>query len=134
MKKDRIKVFAMRCSENKVYKGRIEEIDNTLQAKRKFVGGTIQNVVIAGVDVICNDDGKLIGLPFNRAVIDNKGKLLDIFAGDILACNHDASGNYTDIKESDIPKLLEVLQPIAFITNKCVYCMNEEDLPKYEED
>lgn len=134
MKQEKIKIFAMRCSDNGVYRGRIEEIDNTLKAKQKFVGGTIQNVVVAGVDVICNDDGKLMGLPLNRAWLSDSGELLDIFVGDIMACNHNAEGDYTDIKESDIPKLLEALQPIAFLTNKGVYCFLEEELPEYEDN
>ena len=130
----KIKVFAMRCSENNVFKGRIEEIENTLKAKQKFVGGYIQNVVVNGIDVICNDEGKLKGLPANRVWVEDDTELIDVFVGNIMACNHDSKGNYTDIKESDIPKLLDALKPVAFITDEHILCYKEECLPEYKEE
>ena len=77
MKSETIKVFAMRCSEDKVYKGRIEEIENTLEAKQKFVGGYIEVVNLTDeIDLVLNDEGKLNGLPFNRVWKDKDNKIL----------------------------------------------------------
>lgn len=131
MKKEKIKVLTMRCSGDKVYKARLEEIENTLEAKQAFVGGTIQNVVVNGIDIICNDDGKNIGLPLNRAWVAN-GMVVDVFVGNILACRHDAEGNYTDILESDIPIILSSLQPIIFIFGGRIIVNREDELPDYE--
>lgn len=63
MKEKRIKIFAMRCEEGKVYKGRIEEIENSLEAKQKFVDGHIQVVGLTDeIDLVLNDEGKLDSL------------------------------------------------------------------------
>ena len=46
------------------------EIDNNLKALQEAVGGTIAAVYPFAdpVAIICNDDGKLMGLPLNRAL------------------------------------------------------------------
>ena len=36
------------------------------------------------VAIICNDDGKLMGLPLNRALRDENGEMYDAVAGDFL--------------------------------------------------
>ena len=48
------------------------EIDNNLKALQEAVGGTIAAVYPFAdpVAIICNDDGKLMGLPLNRALRD----------------------------------------------------------------
>ena len=41
------------------------DIDNTLKALQTEVGGYIETVSIADVVIICNEEGRLCGLPFN---------------------------------------------------------------------
>ena len=50
------------------------EIDNNLKALQEAVGGTIAAVYPFAdpVAIICNDDGKLMGLPLNRALRDTR--------------------------------------------------------------
>lgn len=130
----KIKVFAMRCSENKVYKGRIEEIENTLEAKQKFVEGYIQCISLTDeIDIILNDEGKLEGLPFNRVWKDKNGNILDILAGNVLVCRHNANGDFTSIFEDDIPVIVEKLPAIVSVIGRNVFISREEDLPEYEE-
>ena len=62
------------------------EIDNNLKALQEAVGGTIAAVYPFAdpVAIICNDDGKLMGLPLNRALRDENGEMYDAIAGDFL--------------------------------------------------
>ena len=62
------------------------EIDNNLKALQEAVGGTIAAVYpfAAPVAIICNDDGKLMGLPLNRALRDENGEMYDAVAGTFL--------------------------------------------------
>lgn len=47
---------------------RLQRIENTLEAKQKIVGGYIEQfpVDVYGAVGICNEEGVLRGLPFNR--------------------------------------------------------------------
>ena len=62
------------------------EIDNNLKALQEAVGGTIAAVYPFAdpVAIICNDDGKLMGLSLNRALRDENGQMYDAVAGDFL--------------------------------------------------
>lgn len=135
MKSETITIFAMRCDENKVYKGRLEEIDNTLEAKQKFVGGYIEVIRITDdIDIVLNDEGKLDGLPYNRVWKDKHGNIFDILVGNVLACRHDNDGNFTSILDSDIPVIFEKLPAIVGVIGRNVFVRHEEDLPSYEDD
>lgn len=59
------------------------EIENTLSAQQAVVGGLIQAVYPWDdpVALICNDEGKLMGLPLNRSLED-----YDIIAGTFFIC------------------------------------------------
>lgn len=132
MKEKRIKIFAMRCEEGKVYKGRIEEIENSLEAKQKFVDGHIQVVGLTDeIDLVLNDEGKLDSLPLNRVWLGKDGNIFDILVGNVLACRFDSEGDFTSILESDIPVILERLPAVMAVLGKNVFVKNEEDLPEY---
>lgn len=62
------------------------QIENTLQALQKAVGGTIQAVYPFDdpVTLVANDEGKISGLPANRALRDDNGSEYDILCGDFL--------------------------------------------------
>ena len=59
------------------------DIDSGLEALQGLVGGDIQAIYPYDdpVAIICNDEGKLQGLPFNRALRDESGEIYDIVAG-----------------------------------------------------
>ena len=45
---------------------RVQHMDNTLEALQKYVGGYIETVrLFKDVVVICNEEGRLMGLPEN---------------------------------------------------------------------
>ena len=66
----------------------VQEIDHTLSAMQELVGGTIQAVYPFDdpVALIANDEGKLLGLPLNRALRDEEGEIYDVIAGTFFIC------------------------------------------------
>ena len=65
---------------------KVIEITPELKDMQQLVGGDIEEYAPFDdeVVIICNDEGKLNGLPLNRAVYDEKGEMLDIIAGDFF--------------------------------------------------
>ena len=55
----------------------LKEIDGSLKSMQEIVGGTIQALYPfeEPVALICNDDGKLLGLPLNRGLRDEEGRI-----------------------------------------------------------
>ena len=62
------------------------EIDNDLKALQQAVGGSIDASYPFEdpVAIVYNDDGKLMGLPLNRALRDKNGEMYDAVAGTFL--------------------------------------------------
>ncbi|MCF2661506.1 DUF3846 domain-containing protein [Pseudoflavonifractor phocaeensis] len=66
-----------------------KEIPSGLAAMQNIVGGLIQALYPfeEPVALICNDEGKLLGLPMNRALRESRtGKPYDIVCGTFLLC------------------------------------------------
>ena len=83
---------------------RVEPLfDNTLEAFQKTVGGYIETVTVdPGLVIICNEEGRLKGLPFNV-------ELLGIgFVGTIVIAGV-RGDEFASLKSSVIPRLLAVL-------------------------
>ena len=59
------------------------EIENSLRAMQAAVGGRIQTVEFSDdpAVLICNQEGKMKGMPLNRPLHDSKGEVYDIIAG-----------------------------------------------------
>ena len=66
----------------------VQNIDDTLTSMQQIVGGTIQAVYPfeEPVALICNDEGKLLNLPLNRALRDSNGAIYDVVAGTFFLC------------------------------------------------
>lgn len=65
------------------------ELENGLESMQRTVGGLIQAVYEPGgrnAALICNDEGKLLDLPLNRALRDEGGKIYDVIAGTFFIC------------------------------------------------
>ena len=62
------------------------EIDNDLKALQQAVGGSIgaSYPFADPVAIVYNDNGKLMGLPLNRALRDEGGQMYDAVAGTFL--------------------------------------------------
>lgn len=64
----------------------VKEIDSGLESLQHEVGGYIEVVYPFAdpVGIVCNEEGKLEGLPLNRALRDEDGYLYDVLAGTFL--------------------------------------------------
>lgn len=64
-------------------KPKIIQIENELKSLQKVVGGLIQTIYPYDdpVALVCNDEGKLMGLPPNRLLKDETGKPYDMLCG-----------------------------------------------------
>ena len=64
------------------------EIDPDLKALQQAVGGNIgaSYPFSDPVAIVYNDEGKLMGLPLNRALRDGDGDIYDIVAGKFFIC------------------------------------------------
>ena len=91
MKEEKIKVLALLPMEI--------ELDNALEAMQKFVGGLIECITLSDtgseVTLVCNDEGKLLGLPLNRPLWDGA----DVLAGPGFLAGCDNEGNMTSLPQ-----------------------------------
>ena len=64
------------------------EMKDELSEMQKLVGGYIEEYMPFEDDValICNDEGKMNGLPLNRGIHGEDGQLQDIIAGPFFIC------------------------------------------------
>ena len=83
----------------------VREIDDTLETMRQMVGGLIQAIYPfeEPVALICNDEGKLLGLPMNRGLRDEKGELYDILCGTFFLCGTSGE-DFTSLTDGQIEK------------------------------
>ena len=83
------------------------EIEDSLEEMQRLVGGYIQEIMPFEDDValVCNDEGKFMGLPLNRAIRDERGNLADIIAGDFFLCRAPVeSENFESLSEEQVKK------------------------------
>lgn len=111
---------------------KVIEIDDTLEAKQQLVGGYIEMVMPYEDDVaiICNEEGKISGLPLNRSIKDENGKIVDVIAGTFFVCYAPAdSENFHSLPDELIDKYAELYKmPCQYykdMTGKII----EEHLP-----
>jgi hypothetical protein len=111
MKQEKIQAYLLRVNKlsGVVYKGYLAEVDNTLEAEQRYVNydephGLITVLSITDeIDVIANDEGKLKNYPINRFVVDDMGGVYDMLVGNLMCVRHNSEGEFTSIREEDIP-------------------------------
>lgn len=70
------------------------EIEDKLEILQTLVDGLIEVVELTpGIDMICNEEGKLIGLE------ENINLDYDIIVGDVIICSHDNEGNFVGLSD-----------------------------------
>lgn len=103
-------------------KPRVAEIENTLATEQKIVEGYIEACYPFDdeIAIICNEEGKLKGLPLNRAIYSENGELIEIIAGTfIIASAPIESENFESLSEEQIKKYQEMfLVPESFFISK----------------
>ena len=93
------------------------EMPNTLEALQKAVGGMIEAVYPYEdkIALIGNDEGKLNGMPLNRALRDDKGEIYDVMAGDFLVVGL-GEGDFASLSPDLMDKYEAVFhQPQMFV-------------------
>ena len=65
-----------------------QDIGSDLESMQKIVGGSIQAIYPFDepVALICNEEGKLLNLPLNRALQDDEGNVYNIISGTFFLC------------------------------------------------
>lgn len=120
MKQSKIQAYLLRVDKlsGVVYKGYLVEVDNSLEAEQAYVNydephGLITVISINdNIDIICNDEGKLKNFPINRFLVNDDGVVLDMLVGNIMCVRHNSEGEFTSIKEDDIPIIESHLIPL----------------------
>lgn len=87
-----------------------QDIDDGLEAMQKIVGGTIQAIYPfeEPIALICNDEGKFLNLPLNRALRDNAGCVYDIVAGTFFLCAAPTDkDNFASLTEEQVQTCLK---------------------------
>ena len=92
----------------------VRQIDNTLEGMQAIVGGLIQPIYPYEdpVSLVCNDEGKLLGLPPNRLLKDKNGEPYDMLCGtffiaglgaeDFVSLNKEQINKYTKLFEYEM--------------------------------
>jgi len=82
-----------------------KEIDGSLKSMQEIVGGWIECVYPTHPDeavIVCNEEGKLMGLPMNRELKIN-GETFDILTGTGFICNAPADEeDFTGLTDEQI--------------------------------
>ena len=107
------------------------EIEDTLEAMQSLVEGDIEEYMPFEdeVAIICNDEGKLLGLPLNRALRDEKGRIYDIVAGTFFLCGApEGSDRFESLTEEQASYFRkQFLYPQAFIMmGGNLICLNDD--------
>ena len=78
----------------------VAEIENSLRAKQRAVGGMIEAVSSGdGTLIVCNEEGKLIGLPANRRLAGGA----DILVGNFFVIGEDGA-DFRSLTDEEIQK------------------------------
>ena len=108
----------------------IKSISRGLESLQKEVGGYIQAIYPFDdpVGLVCNDEGKLLGLPLNRALRDDHDKIYDVVAGTFLIVGL-TDEDFTGLSEQFADKYYHMFRvPEKFIPHKGKIIVLREDL------
>lgn len=99
------------------------EITGSLQSMQQLVGGLIQTMYPweDPVALVCNDEGKILGLPFNRVLED-----YDLIAGPFFICGIQGE-NFASLTDQQVKTYLEKFRrpqiicrtPVGLMVKSC---------------
>ncbi|MBP3292893.1 MAG: DUF3849 domain-containing protein [Clostridia bacterium] len=131
----------------------VQEIPNGLESLQREVSGDIQAVYPYDdpIAIIAAESGKLMGMPFNRALRDEDGHIYDVLVGKFLIVGL-GEENFVSIPEELIPKythefqtpeqlvrigeknyILPAMDDTAVYLHTAVYAREHNELPQYRE-
>jgi hypothetical protein len=79
----------------------VKEIENELPNMKAIVEGYIEFVTLSRTaSLVCNEEGKLLGLPINVSLYE----IDDIICGNFFICSVDNEGETISLSDADIEK------------------------------
>ena len=105
---------------------RTQEIPDTLDAMREIVGGDIETTYpfTEPVAVICNAEGKVLDLPYNRPLMDESGLPYDIVCGTFFMARVDGE-HFASLTKKQIQQYKSLYDNVMIITA-------EKEQPQHE--
>ena len=111
VKEDKIKVLVVEPEQLP----RVEIIHNTLEAKKKIIGGHIEVIGLSDTaDLICHEGGKILKLPPNRRFKN------DVIVGTFMIVGSNGSEHFCSLSDEDIEKYQRQFQEIEHLDMKDV--------------
>jgi len=131
----------------------VTEIPHTLESLQKEVSGDIQAIFPYedAVSIICAESGKMMGMPFNRALRDEDGHIYDVLVGNFLIVGL-GDGNFTSIPDELISKYMKIfdtteqlvkigpknhilpaMDTTPLYTHSAIFARFNDELPQYRE-
>lgn len=97
----------------------VQEISDTLEAMQTIVGGYIEAVTpfAESVAIVCNEEGKLRGLPFNRPLLDDSGEPYDILCGTFFITGVRGE-NFVSLTDEQIRRYKELYDNVMVVPDK----------------
>ncbi|MBP3930248.1 MAG: DUF3846 domain-containing protein [Peptostreptococcaceae bacterium] len=92
----------------------LKVIENTLHTFQEIVGGLIEVPFVShklyekGIDIIINEEGKLLDLKPSMVVM-NEGKIIDIIHGNVIFTSYDNYGNQKSLTQEQTDYILELV-------------------------
>ena len=95
------------------------EVEDELKALQDLVGGSIEVVTPfeEGIAIVCNEEGKLRGLPFNRPLLDNSGEPYDILCGTFFITGVRGE-NFVSLTNTQIRRYKELYDNVMVVPDK----------------
>ena len=89
-----MKILLIRPGEEPV----LSEIEGTLVSMQKVVGGPIELIYPFDdpIALACHEEGKLLGLPLNRSLRNQAGRIYDVVAGPFFLCGAPSDSDRLD--------------------------------------
>ena len=89
---------------------KVLEVPATLKALQEAVGGYIELFAVDGhVNFLCNEEGRLIGMPFNRSIQLSDGAEFDIYGPVVLLGGKEETGEFESLTDTDIAEWMAKL-------------------------
>lgn len=92
-------------------KPEVAEIESGLRSLQSAVGGFIEALYPFDdpVAIVCNEEGKIAGLPMNRALRDDSGEIYDIVCGDFIVVGL-GDEDFTSLTDEQVEKYTKVYE------------------------
>ena len=90
----------------------VDTVEDKLEELQEKVDGLIEIMELEqDVCLICNEEGKINGLPLNRAIRDENGEIVEVVAGNFIIVGQDKdTGNLKSLDENQLKKYMEIFK------------------------